>query len=118
MKSTYWQIPICEEDKHKTAFKTSSGLYEYIVLDFGLTNAPATITRFIRIILQKSVSDFTVIYLDDIVCHATTREEISIKLGKSFVTILDNWNIQIGLPKCDFFKTELKYLGLLYQIQV
>jgi len=51
LKTGYWQIPIKEKDKHKTAFICSQGLFEYNVMPFGLTNAPATFQRFMDSVL-------------------------------------------------------------------
>ena len=54
LKSWYWKVPICEEDKPKTAFRTSSSqLYEFNQVPFGLCNAPATFLRLMDLILTS-----------------------------------------------------------------
>ena len=50
--SGYWQIPVAEEDREKTAFVCHAGLYQYLRMRFGLTNAPATFQRTLDIILS------------------------------------------------------------------
>ena len=63
--SGFWQIPIAEKDRHKTAFITTSGLYQFSVLPFGLTNSPATYQRMINKVFDQYNWSFVLAYLDD-----------------------------------------------------
>lgn len=74
LKAAYSPLSIAEKDRCKTTFRTSSNLYEFNSLASGLTNSPATFSRFLNRLL-KSVSKFTIIYLDDILIFASSREE-------------------------------------------
>ena len=100
LKSAYWQIPIHEKDKCKTAFSTGNALYEYNVSAQGLCNAPPTFARFMNQIL-RSVASFTIIYLDDLLCHAKTREE-NICQVTEVLRILNHWNMKISIKKCQW----------------
>lgn len=111
LKSAYFQLPILETHKEKTAFVTRKGLFEYNVMAQGLSNAPPTFCRFIDSILQP-VSSFTIVYLDDILCFASTREESICQL-KKVLEILHQWNMKISLPKCQFLQQEIKLLGFI-----
>ena len=73
LSHAYHQVCICESDEHKMAFLTPQGLYEYIVILIGLTNAPATF----QCLMNLSFSDLMrcrTIYLDDILVFSPTRE--------------------------------------------
>lgn len=67
MASGYWQVPIREADKEKTAFATRSGLYEFNVVPFGLCNAPATFQRMINRVLASQLWKVCLAYVDDII---------------------------------------------------
>ena len=76
LKSGYWQVPIREEEKEKTAFRTSSGqLYEFIQLPFGLCNAPATFSRLMDRTLAGLAWNIWLYYLDDIIVFSSTWAE-------------------------------------------
>ena len=86
LKSGYWQGPIREEDKKKTAFCTSSGrLYEFNRLPFGLCNAPATFSRLIDYVLTGLSWEACLYYLDDIIVFSRTWKEHLEKLAAVFV---------------------------------
>ena len=69
----YWQIPMAEADKAKTAFVTSEGLYQFTVLPFGMVNAPAIFSRLMRSVLAGL--DNVVNYIDDILIYTETWDE-------------------------------------------
>ena len=76
LKSGCWQVPIKEEDKEKTAFRTSSGqLYEFNQLPFGLCNAPATFSRLMDRTLAGLAWNICLYYLDDIIVFSSTWAE-------------------------------------------
>ena len=72
LKSGYWQVKMAEKDKEKTAFTTGEGLWQFIVMPFGLANAPATFERLMERILQGLPWTVCLVYLDDVIVHAKT----------------------------------------------
>jgi hypothetical protein len=110
LRSGYNQIRIEEEDIHKTAFRTRYGHYEFKVLPFGLTNAPATFMNLMNDIFHPLLDNCVLIYLDDILIFSNSREEHKQHL-RQVLQILRKEKLYGKLSKCEFFKEEIEFLG-------
>ena len=111
LKSEYWQVPIAEQDKEKTAFRTSSGqLFEFNQVPFGLCNAPATFSRLMDQVLAGLHWETCLFYLDDIIVFSSTWEEHLARLREVFER-LRHAKLKLGAAKCTFAAKEVSYLG-------
>ena len=110
LRSGHHQVRVAEQNAWKTSFKTKQGLYEWLVMSFGLTNAPATFMRIMNDVLRPFIDNFAIVYLDDILVFSKTWEE-HLKHVKHTLYVLRKENIYVKLSKCEFGKTSLNYLG-------
>ena len=111
LKSGYWQVPISEQDKEKTAFRTSSGqLFEFNQVPFGLCNSPATFSRLMDRVLAGLHWETCLFYLDDIIVFSSTWEEHLARLREVFER-LRHAKLKLGAAKCTFAAKEVSYLG-------
>jgi len=109
----YNNIRIKEGDKHKVAFKTPLGLYEPLVMFFGLCNSPVTFQRFMNMIFKVLIkSSHVVVYIDDILIF--TKDLVTLDYYTHLVLeTLMAYDLYLKPEKCTFWQTHIKYLGLL-----
>ncbi|GBG73266.1 hypothetical protein CBR_g12985 [Chara braunii] len=110
LKSGYHQIAIRPEDQHKTAFQTRYGLYEFVVMPFGLCNAPGTFQHAMNRIFHDYLDKFDFVYLDGILIFSRTIEEHVAHLDK-VLSLLRQHKFKINGEKCEFGHTRILYLG-------
>jgi len=110
LASGYHQIKVKEEDTHKTAFRTPLGLFEWLVMPFGLCNAPSTFQNAMDKVFGQRIGRFVLVYMDDILIYSRSREEHLQHLQEVF-NLLSSHNYYLKRKKCDFMKTEVTFLG-------
>ena len=112
LKSGYYQVPMAEEDQEKTAFVTPFGLYQFVVMPFGLCNAPATFQRLVDGIFEDLIGHGVGVYIDDIVIYAPTAERHDELLKSVLQTLIDN-GLYLNISKSKFGFRRVKYLGMI-----
>lgn len=98
----YWQIPLAEESKQYTAFiAPGRGLFQFKVMPFGHHSAPATFQRIMDTVIGPELSEFAVVYLDDIIIISRTFQEHLTHLRTVFQR-LQKAKLQLNPDKCEF----------------
>jgi hypothetical protein len=110
LRSGYHQVRIKEEDIHKTSFWTRYGHYEFVVVPFGLTNAPATFMFLMNNVLRKYLDKFVIVFIDDILIYAKNKEEHKEHLRQVLKTLREH-QLYAKFSKCEFYQDKVQYLG-------
>ncbi len=106
----YHQVRIDEADIHKTAFRTRYGHFEFTVLPFGLSNAPAAFMTMMHSVLRPYLDKFVIVFLDDILVYSRNAEEHLSHLRTVFHTLREH-NLHLKISKCLFGLEEVEFLG-------
>ena len=109
LRAGYFQIPIRESDRHKTAFITTHGLYEFNVLAQGLRNSPPSFQRIMSDLLLPC-KQFCYVYLDDVLIYSNNFDQHLQHLHQ-VLSILNHHRFQLNTSKCEFIRTIIDYLG-------
>jgi hypothetical protein len=110
LRSGYHQLRMADDSIDKTAFITRYGLYEFLVMPFGLCNAPSTFMRMMNDILRPLMDTCVIVFLDDILIYSSTIEQHY----KDVSSVFDLWQenkLYVKMSKCEFFRHEVQFLG-------
>lgn len=110
LRAGYHQIRMQSVDEHKTAFKTHHGHFEFRVMPFGLTSAPATFQSCMNSILSPLLRRFVLVFVDDILIYSKTLPE-HVKHLQIVLQILTTHQLKVKKSKCSFAQQRLAYLG-------
>lgn len=110
LRNGYHLVRIAEGDEWKTAFRTRYGQYEYLVMPFGLMNAPSVFQRFMNEIFHDLLDITVIVYLDDILIFADTDEQL-LKATKEVLRRCQKNELYCKPEKCEFNVSKTEFLG-------
>jgi hypothetical protein len=110
LRSSYHQIRIRPKDIPKTTFTTRYGLFEYLVMSFGLTNAPAHFMYLMNSVFMPELDKFVVVFIDDILIYSNNEEEHAQHLRIVLMRLREH-QLYAKFSKCAFWLEEIQFLG-------
>jgi hypothetical protein len=108
--SGYHQIKIHEEDIPNTSFSTRYGLYEYLVMSFGSTNAPTHFMYLMNSVFMVELDKFVMVFIDDVLVFSKSRKEHEEHLHIVLQRLPDH-QLYVKFSKCEFWLIEVQFLG-------
>jgi transposase InsO family protein len=111
LSHAFLQVPIAEKDREKVGWSTLRSKYEFNKVAFGLTNGPALLQRVSSLVLKDLLFKTCCVFFDDILVYT---KDISQHMDniREVLNHLRAANLKIGLKKCEFFRTQVEYLGM------
>ena len=106
------RLSVSHGEEWKTAFRTRNGLFEYLVMPFGLCGAPSSFQEYINDVLREYLDIFCTAYIDDILIYSSSMNEHRNHMEKVLKAI-KKAGLQLDISKCEFHVTETIYLGLI-----
>ncbi|KAJ3679581.1 hypothetical protein LUZ60_017592 [Juncus effusus] len=110
LRTGYHQLKIKSEDIPKTAFRTRYGHYEFLVMSFGLTNAPAAFMDLMNRVFKPYLDSFVIVFIDDILIYSKNEKEHEEHLRVLLQTLLDH-QLYAKFKKCEFWLPSVSFLG-------
>ncbi len=110
LRNAYNLIRIREGDEWKTAFSTTSGHYEYLVMPFGLVNSPSVFQAFVNDVFRDMLNRWVIVYIDDILIYSDSYED-HVKQVRSVLQHLLTHQLYAKIEKCEFHQTSVSFLG-------
>lgn len=104
------KLRIAKGDEWLTAFRTRYGLFEYLVMPFGLANAPSTFQHYVNDALRPYLDLFCTAYIDDILIYSNNLLEHKQHV-RLVLKAMEEAGLQLDVDKCEFHKSEVTYLG-------
>jgi len=110
IKSAFNSIRIRKGDEYKTAFNTKFGVFEYQVMPQGLPNGPSVLQSYLEHVLEDGLNSYVRVYMDDILIYSQSMSDHTRHVRNVLCALIRN-HLVIKLEKCEFHKSEIKYLG-------
>ena len=110
LASGYWQVSVAHGDREKTAFVTRKGLVQWKIMPFGLSNAPATFSRLMEMVLRGINWERCLVYLDDIIVFGRSFDQALTNLVQVFKRLRQS-GLRLKPSKCSLFQNSVKFLG-------
>ncbi len=106
----YNLIRILEVDEWKTAFSTTTGHYEYLVMPFGLSNSPSVFQAFMNDVFRDMLNQWVIVYIDDILIYSQTYKE-HVRQVRAVLKRLLQHQLYVKAEKCEFHQETISFLG-------
>ena len=110
LRDGYYNVLVKEADRHKTAFKTRYGLFEFCVVPFGLMNAPGVFCNMMARVLYPFLDVFVICYMDDIIIYSETQAEHRAHIDQ-VLKLLETNQFHLKPSKCSFFQSSVAFCG-------